>query len=97
MVMSWFICHGLRAGGGAGTFSILRYHILEQFDRTICFYYLMESNHKNHFKCIFSGTTGFVKAIYIDSLPYCIVTVRLRGVIFHHGTAELSKPSEVKA
>ena len=43
--------------------------MLGNFLETICFYYLMESNCKNHFECIFSGTAGFTKAIYIDSLP----------------------------
>ena len=32
-----------------------------------------------------------------DSLPQCIVTVHLRGVIFRHDTAELSRLSEAKA
>ena len=36
----------------------------------------------NHFKCIFSGTAGFAKAINIDPLPWYIVTVSLRGKIF---------------
>ena len=36
----------------------------------------------NHFKCIFSGTAGFAKAIYIDPLPWCIVMVSLCGKIF---------------
>ena len=60
--------------GGTGSF----YHIMVPASRklyagkileTLCFYYLMESNRKSHFKCVFNGTAGFAKAICIDSLP----------------------------
>ena len=39
---------------------------------------------------------GFTKAISIDSLPLFIVTVPLRGVIYSHGTADLSRPMRAR-
>ena len=39
---------------------------------------------------------GFAKAISIDSLPLLIVTVPLRGVIYSHDTADLSKPMRAR-
>ena len=39
---------------------------------------------------------GFAKSISIDSLPLFIVTVPLRGVIYSHGTADLSRPMQAR-
>ena len=62
-------------------------YALAQFDETICFFKLMENVRLNH---------RLYEVYFIDSLPWYIVTVSLPGVIFSHGTADLSRPMRAR-
>ena len=45
-------------------------------------YQNIETLREHHFKCIFNGTMGFAKAIYIDPIPLYIEMEHLHGSSF---------------
>ena len=68
-------------------------YTLVEFVETIIWFNLMKLY--MFFKLM--GKMCVAMVINIDPIPLYIVTVRLRCVIFRHGTADLSRPSEAKA